>query len=124
MAKKLNVEQDNMVFGLDIGTRSVVGIIGYKTNNSFHIVAMSVKEHESRAMIDGQIHDIEEVGRIVGLVKADLEKQTGTKLTKACVAAAGRVLKTVKQKLSSNEKERSKYMYMLQMLLVYRGFQK
>ena len=35
-----------------------------------------------------------------------------------------RVLKTVEQKFSSNEKERSKYMYMLQMFLVYRGFQK
>ncbi|MBR6698244.1 MAG: rod shape-determining protein [Lachnospiraceae bacterium] len=127
MAKKLNVEQDNMVFGLDIGTRSVVGIIGYKTNNSFHIVAMSVKEHESRAMIDGQIHDIEEVGRIVGLVKADLEKQTGTKLTKACVAAAGRVLKTVnvKAEIEFDEETRitKEHIYSLDMLAVEEAYE-
>ena len=45
-------------------------------------------------------------------------------IIKTYAVVLNRVLKTVKQKFSSNEKARSKYMYMLQMFLVYRGFQK
>lgn len=45
-------------------------------------------------------------------------------IIKTYAVVLNKVLKTVEQKFSSNEKERSKYMYMLQMFLVYRGFQK
>ena len=48
-----------LVFGLDIGTRSIVGTVGYKSGEQFIVVAQKVKEHETRAMIDGQIHDIQ-----------------------------------------------------------------
>ena len=85
----------DMVFGLDIGTRNVVGTVGYKDDDGFHVVAMYNKEHESRAMLDGQIHDIGRVAKAVGAVKAALEEETGAKLTEVCIAAAGRVLKTV-----------------------------
>ena len=47
-----------LVFGLDIGTRNVVGTVGYKTENEFVVVAQYMLEHETRAMLDGQIHDI------------------------------------------------------------------
>ncbi len=83
------------VFGLDIGTRSIVGTVGYKKGDTFYVLAQRVREHETRAMLDGQIHDIGKVGRTIGEVKLDLEEATGLKLDQVCIAAAGRVLRTV-----------------------------
>ncbi len=84
------------VFGLDIGTRNVVGTVGYRTEDEkFTVVAQYIKEHETRAMLDGQIHDIGRVARTVNVVKEELEKQVGGQLSEVCIAAAGRVLKTV-----------------------------
>lgn len=86
----------NNVFGLDIGTRNVVGTVGYRTeDNGFVVVAQYIKQHETRAMLDGQIHDIGRVGRTVGEVREALEIQIKEPLTEVCIAAAGRVLKTV-----------------------------
>ena len=82
------------VFGLDIGTRSIVGTVGYKKGDEFYCVAQRIKEHETRAMLDGQIHDIGKVGESIAQVKEELEKAIGRKLTEVCIAAAGRVLKT------------------------------
>ena len=87
---------EQLVFGLDIGTRSVVGTVGYKKNiNDFTVVAQAVKVHDTRAMMDGQIHDINRVAETISYVKQNLEKQIGKKLEEVCIAAAGRVLKTV-----------------------------
>ena len=84
------------VFGLDIGTRNVVGTVGYRTEDEkFTVIAQYIKEHETRAMLDGQIHDIGRVARTVKAVKDELEQQTKGQLTEVCIAAAGRVLKTV-----------------------------
>lgn len=84
-----------LVFGLDIGTRSIVGMVGYKEQNKFNVIAMAVKYHDTRSMIDGQIHDINKVSEDILYVKNELEKQlNGRKLTDVCIAAAGRVLKT------------------------------
>ena len=84
-----------LVFGLDIGTRSIVGTVGYKEGNQFNIVAQCVKFHDTRAMLDGQIHDINKVGDEILYVKENLEQQlSGRKLKEVCIAAAGRVLKT------------------------------
>lgn len=86
----------NNVFGLDIGTRNVVGTVGYRTEEEqFVVVAQYMKQHETRAMLDGQIHDIGRVARTIGVVKKELEEQTGAPLSEVCIAAAGRVLKTV-----------------------------
>ena len=86
----------NNVFGLDIGTRNVVGTVGYQTDNKeFVVTAQYVREHETRAMLDGQIHDIGRVAKTIKEVKDELEKQTGQPLEEVCIAAAGRVLKTV-----------------------------
>lgn len=84
-----------MVFGLDIGTRSIVGTVGYRSNDRFYVVAQRSKEHETRAMLDGQIHDIHKVGETIQKVKEELEQAVGRKLTEVCIAAAGRVLRTV-----------------------------
>lgn len=87
--------EEPVVFGLDIGTRNVVGTVGYRVENEFIVVAQYVMEHETRAMLDGQIHDIGRVGRTIKKVKEKLEEQIGMELTDVCIAAAGRVLKTV-----------------------------
>ena len=66
-----------LVFGLDIGTRSVVGTVGYKSGNQFVVIAHRVKEHDTRSMLDGQIHDIHRVGETIADVKAQLEEVVG-----------------------------------------------
>lgn len=87
---------EHLVFGLDIGTRSIVGTVGYReSDNSFIVVAQYVREHDTRAMMDGQIHDIEKVSETIAEVRKHLEQQIGRRLTDVCIAAAGRVLKTV-----------------------------
>lgn len=85
---------EKMVFGLDIGTRSIVGTVGYKTAEGFTVVAQCTKLHETRAMLDGQIHDIGSVAATITQVRKELEQQVGRKLTDVCIAAAGRVLNT------------------------------
>lgn len=84
-----------LVFGLDIGTRSVVGTVGYRVGERFYVAAQSIREHGTRAMLDGQIHDIYKVGATIGEVRAELEEKVGRTLKDVCIAAAGRVLRTV-----------------------------
>lgn len=92
----ININKKNLVFGLDIGTRSIVGSVGYlENNNKFNVVAHYSKEHETRAMIDGQIHDISKVSDTISKVKKELEIQLNMPLKEVCIAAAGRVLRTI-----------------------------
>ncbi len=84
-----------LVFGLDIGTRSIVGTAGYRVGEKFYVVAQSIREHDTRSMLDGQIHDIYKVGKTISDVKAELEEKLGRQLKDVCIAAAGRVLRTV-----------------------------
>ena len=92
---EVNKYPGQLVFGLDIGTRSIVGTVGYKIADKFFVVAQRVKEHETRAMLDGQIHDIQSVARTIEEVKVQLEFAVGKPLKEVCIAAAGRVLQTV-----------------------------
>ena len=94
MSDAVGMEQ-SLVFGLDIGTRNVVGTVGYRDEDTFIVVAQQIMEHETRAMLDGQIHDIGRVGRTIRKMKEKLEEQVEIPLTEVCIAAAGRVLKTV-----------------------------
>lgn len=87
--------QGQLVFGLDIGTRSIVGTVGYQSGGKFHVLAQHAKEHDTRSMLDGQIHDIGRVGQTINQVKEELEKDLNRKLAEVCIAAAGRVLRTV-----------------------------
>lgn len=96
----------SLVFGLDIGTRSIVGTVGYKSGDVFHVVAQEIREHETRAMLDGQIHDIRKVGNTIASVKTSLEEKIDSKLENVCIAAAGRVLRTITVHVTqSNERE-------------------
>lgn len=81
------------LFALDIGTRSVVGIILEEMDHSFHVADLVVEEHKERAMLDGQIHNVVSVAEAIYRVKQTLEERHGP-LHKVSVAAAGRALKT------------------------------
>lgn len=91
--------EDDLIFALDIGTRTVIGIVGFYEKECFRVVAAEICEHKSRAMLDGQIHDIEKVAEVITQVKERLEKTLGVTLSKVAIAAAGRVLKTSQTKL-------------------------
>lgn len=82
------------IFALDIGTRSVTGIILEKQEERFTVVDFCTREHKKRSMLDGQIHDVVEVADVIRDVKETLEIKNGP-LHGVCVAAAGRALKTV-----------------------------
>lgn len=85
---------DNVIFALDIGTRSVVGVVSENVNNCLKVSKVESVFHSQRAMVDGQIEDIEEVSRVVANVKEKLENSLHITLDKVCIAAAGRSLKT------------------------------
>lgn len=85
----------DIIFSLDIGTRSIIGTVGIIKDKKFQVVCEKYLEHEERAMIDGQIHDIKLVASVVEKIKTSLESETGIKLNEVCIAAAGRFLRTV-----------------------------
>lgn len=88
---------DNLIFSLDIGTRTIIGIVAqYMEDEKINILGYSIKEHNRRNMYDGQIHDIEGVTKIVKEIVGELEEELGVKLKKVSIAAAGRSLKTCK----------------------------
>lgn len=82
------------IFALDIGTRSVIGIVAEKEADGLKIIATERQEHKTRAMLDGQIHDVPQVAAVIDEVKKALTKKTGP-LKSAAVAAAGRALYTM-----------------------------
>ena len=83
------------LFALDIGTRSVVGIILKETDDAYHVADIVSIEHKERSMIDGQIHNILSVANVIIEIKALLEAKYGP-LKRVSVAAAGRALITIK----------------------------
>lgn len=89
-------QQGDTIFALDIGTRTVVGILAEKTEKGYKVLDMETAAHTKRSMTDGQIEDIEAVSEVVSLVKSALEKRDGIKLSHVCIAAAGRALKTMR----------------------------
>ncbi len=93
MAEYRAQEQD-MVFALDIGTRSVVGVVGRALGGKFQVLDIETAEHGSRAMLDGQIDNIQQVAALARTVTCRLEDRLGVHLERVCVAAAGRALRT------------------------------
>ncbi|MGI6552736.1 MAG: cell division protein FtsA [Bacillota bacterium] len=88
--------QSNCIFALDIGTRSVVGIIASRATESetLEIIDVEMLEHQERSMIGGQIHDIPKVAGTVSRIKRTFEEKHNTELKEVAVAAAGRSLLT------------------------------
>ncbi len=89
------IAQDH-VFALDIGTRSIVGVLGREENGRLRVLDIDKEEHGRRAMLDGQIEDIAQVALIAKHVMERLEERQHVRLKKVCVAAAGRALKSAK----------------------------
>ena len=85
-----------MIYALDIGTRSVVGVVGRPVGDRLKVLDVEMAEHSKRAMMDGQIDDIRQVGALAKAVTERLESRLGIKLERVCVAAAGRALRTQK----------------------------
>lgn len=85
---------NDLIFALDIGTRSVVGVVCENKNGILKVKDINTALHKHRPMVDGQIEDIAEVSRVVGLVKNKLENSLNIKLENVSIAAAGRALKT------------------------------
>ncbi len=93
--QKKNAPKREKLFALDIGTRSVIGIVAEKDEEGvLHILATTRQEHKTRAMLDGQIHDVLQVASVIRQVKKDLEEKVGP-ISHAAVAAAGRALYTM-----------------------------
>ena len=92
------MDNSQVIFALDIGTRKVMGIVAQKTSEGLEILASMTIEHTSRPMLDGQIQNIEEVAKTVLQIKNSLEAQLGLKLSSAGVAVAGRDLITHRSK--------------------------
>lgn len=88
------IDPEQLVFAMDIGTRSVIGLVCYPKKDKLDILATEIAYHPQRDMLDGQIHNIEGVIQTAGVVKKALEKKLGITLHKVALAAAGRALKT------------------------------
>ncbi|TDX48414.1 cell division protein FtsA [Orenia marismortui] len=88
--------REDIIFALDIGTRTVVGTVLKSEADELNLIASEVVEHKNRSMLDGQIHNVIDVANQVKKIKNRLEEKCDLKLNKVGIAAAGRALKTVK----------------------------
>lgn len=84
----------DLIYALDIGTRSVIGIVGRAEQGKINVLAIEREEHGLRAMTDGQIENISLVAGAAQTVTRRLEEKMGIALSNVCVAAAGRSLQT------------------------------
>lgn len=94
--RRTKKQQGDIIFALDIGTRTVVGVLAEKTADGYKLIDMETLAHESRSMTDGQIEDIDAVAAVVKSVKTALERRQLIKLQRVCIAAAGRALRTLR----------------------------
>ncbi len=99
---KLAPMPKNLMFALDIGTRSVIGVLSKKVNDTYEVLDYALEPHPERAMFDGQIHDIAKVTQVVKRVIETLETRNGFKLEQASIAAAGRALKTARAEVEGS----------------------
>ena len=93
MAKR-KPQDSGTIFALDIGTRSIIGVVGRVVDERFQVLAIEKEEHGKRAMLDGQIEDIVQVAKVARRVTDRLEERLDCSLERVCVAAAGRALRT------------------------------
>ncbi len=93
---ELKAQDKDLIYALDIGTRSVVGVVGRPVGDRLKVIDVEMAEHGKRAMMDGQIDDIKQVGALARTVTERLQARLGVHLERVCVAAAGRALRTQK----------------------------
>ena len=63
------------VFGLDIGSNAVMGIVGYMDNDKFIVKAVEASEHEKPSFIDRKDEDLKRISYTVKTVKEKLEEK-------------------------------------------------
>ncbi len=97
----METNQQTPIFALDIGTRSVVGLLLKNNKNNYEVLDIEIEEHDERSMLDGQIHNVPAVTKVITSIKEKLEEKHG-QLKKVCVAAAGRSLKTKRAKVEAD----------------------
>lgn len=102
-----HAEEQERIFALDIGTRSVIGVVGAVEEDVLRILQVETQEHTQRAVVDGQIENIEQTAKIAAQVRDRLQEKLGITLSSVHVAAAGRVLKTQKASSEMELDERS-----------------
>ena len=96
MPEERKQQDPSLVYALDIGTRSIIGVAGRVVDERLEVLAIEKEEHGRRAMLDGQIEDIEQVAKVARRVTGRMEAKLGCQLSRVCVAAAGRALRTEK----------------------------
>jgi cell division ATPase FtsA len=99
--KLRKTQPKELIFALDIGTRSIVGIVGAAEGERLRVIAMEKAEHTQRAMVDGQIEDIEQVARLPGPLKTVWRKECAAG-SAGLLCAAGRALKTQRASYDGN----------------------
>ena len=92
------INPDHIIFALDIGTRTVVGLVCYPEEDNLRILGIELQEHPERDMLDGQIHNIAGVAETAKQVKERLEKKLQVELNRVSVSVAGRTLTTLQKK--------------------------
>lgn len=89
--------KNEYILALDIGTRTVIGLLCRLTNlGEVSVEHYQVEWHPQRAMLDGQIHDVGQVSAVLIRIKEALEEMAGKTLEGAAIAAAGRALSTLR----------------------------
>ncbi|MBD5162082.1 MAG: pilus assembly protein PilM [Oscillibacter sp.] len=94
MPQEWKKQDQGLIYALDIGTRSIIGVAGRVVDERLEVLAIEKEEHGRRAMLDGQIEDIDQVAKVARRVTERMEAKLGCHLSRVCVAAAGRALRT------------------------------
>ena len=96
MPQEWKKQDHSLIYAMDIGTRSIIGVAGRVADERLEVLATEKEEHGRRAMLDGQIEDIDQVAKVARRVTERMEAKLGCRLSRVCVAAAGRALRTEK----------------------------
>ncbi|GAW30415.1 Cell division protein FtsA [Carboxydocella sp. JDF658] len=97
-----SVAEEKYQVVLDIGTRTLIGLILKQEEKGLKVVTCQRWEHPDRAMLDGQIHDIPAVAAAVKHVVGQLAKKARRPIRSVAVAAAGRSLRTERVRLEKD----------------------
>ena len=54
-AASLPPQGQDLIYALDIGTRSIIGLLGTRVGDRMCVQAMETRLHTQRVMVDGQI---------------------------------------------------------------------
>ncbi len=96
MPQEWKKQDHSLIYAMDIGTRSIIGVAGRVADERLEVLAIEKEEYGRRAMLDGQIEDIDQVAKVARRVTERMEAKLGCRLSRVCVAAAGRALRTEK----------------------------